>query len=71
MNLTPVEVSTLASIVQSETAKKDEMPRIAGLYYNRLKKGIPLQADPTVKYAVGDASLKRILNSHLEIRLTI
>lgn len=67
MNLTPVEVSILASIVQSETAKKDEMPEIAGLYYNRLKKGIPLQADPTVKYAVGDSSLKRILNSHLGI----
>ena len=67
MNLTPVEVSTLASIVQSETSKKDEMPIIAGLYLNRLKKGIPLQADPTVKYAVGDSSLKRILNSHLEI----
>ena len=67
MNLSPVEVSVLASIVQSETAKKDEMPAIAGLYYNRLKKGIPLQADPTVKYAVGDSSLKRILNSHLEI----
>lgn len=67
MNLTPVEVSVLASIVQSETAKKDELQRIAGLYYNRLKKGIPLQADPTVKYAVGDFSLKRILNSHLAI----
>jgi len=67
MNLTPVEVSVLASIVQSETAKKDELQIIAGLYYNRIKKGIPLQADPTVKYAVGDFSLKRILNSHLEI----
>ncbi len=67
MSLTPVEVSVLASIVQSETAKKDELQRIAGLYYNRIKKGIPLQADPTVKYAVGDFSLKRILNAHLEI----
>lgn len=67
MNLTPVEVSILASIVQSETAKKDELKRIAGLYYNRLKRGQLLQADPTVKYAVGDFSLKRILNSHLEI----
>ncbi|MBN2637441.1 MAG: endolytic transglycosylase MltG [Prolixibacteraceae bacterium] len=67
MNLTPVEVSVLASIVQSETAKKEELQRVAGLYYNRIKKGIPLQADPTVKYAVGDFSLKRILNSHLAI----
>lgn len=67
INLTPVEVSIVASIVQSETAKKDEMQRIAGLYINRLNRGILLQADPTVKYAVGDFKLKRILNSHLEI----
>jgi len=67
MNLTPVEVSILASIVQSETSKTDELRRIAGLYFNRLKRGQLLQADPTVKYAVGDFSLKRILNSHLEI----
>ena len=65
INLTPVEVSILASIVQSETSKKDELSRIAGLYINRLKRGQLLQADPTVKYAVGDFSLKRILNSHL------
>lgn len=67
INLTPVEVSTLASIVQSETSKKEEFPVIAGLYINRLKRGQLLQADPTVKYAVGDFSLKRILKSHLEI----
>jgi UPF0755 protein len=67
INLTPVEVTTLASIVQSETAKKEELPIIAGLYINRLKRGQLLQADPTVKYAVGNFSLKRILNSHLEI----
>lgn len=67
INLTPVEVTILASIVQSETAKKDELKRIAGLYLNRLKRGQLLQADPTVKYAVGNFSLKRILNSHLEI----
>ncbi|MBT6005281.1 MAG: endolytic transglycosylase MltG, partial [Prolixibacteraceae bacterium] len=67
INLTPVEVTILASIVQSETAKKDELKRIAGLYLNRLKRGQLLQADPTVKYAVGDFSLKRILNSHLDI----
>jgi len=67
IGLTPPEVITLASIVQAETNKSDELPRVAGLYINRLKRGIPLQADPTVKYAMGDFSLRRILNSHLEI----
>ncbi len=67
VNLTPVEVTILASIVQSETIKKDELSTVAGLYLNRLKRGQLLQADPTVKYAIGDFSLKRILNSHLEI----
>lgn len=63
--LTPIEVATLASIVEEETIKSDEMPIVAGLYINRLRRNIPLQADPTVKYAVGDFSLKRILNKHL------
>ncbi len=67
LNISPVEVSILASIVQSETIKKDELNRVAGLYVNRLKRGILLQADPTVKYAVGDFSIKRVLNKHLEI----
>ena len=67
IGLTPVEVSILASIVESETAQKSELKTIAGLYLNRLKRGQLLQADPTVKYAVGDFKLKRILNSHLEI----
>ena len=67
INLTPVEVTILASIVQSETSKKEELPIVAGLYINRLKRGQLLQADPTVKYAVGDFSLKRILNTHLAI----
>ena len=64
--LTPLEVSVLASIVEEETAMRDEMPIVAGLYINRLRRGIPLQADPTVKYAVGDFTLRRILNKHLE-----
>ncbi len=67
IGLSPQEVIILASIVESETVKPDEMKRIAGLYLNRLKRGILLQADPTVKYAVGDYSIKRVLNKHLEI----
>ena len=64
--LTPIEVSILAAIVQAETIREDEAPIIAGLYLNRLKKGIALQADPTLKFAVGDFSLKRVLNVHKE-----
>lgn len=67
IGLSPVEVSVLASIVQAETVKRDEAPTIAGLYLNRLKQGIPLQADPTLVFAVGDFSLKRVLNEHKEI----
>jgi UPF0755 protein len=65
IGLTPVDVSILASIVEEETAATDEYPVVAGLYINRLQKGMLLQADPTVKYAVGDFSLRRILNVHL------
>ncbi len=67
LELTPKEVSTLASIVQAESTMKDESPIIAGLYYNRLKRGIPLQADPTLVFASGDFTLKRVLNIHKEI----
>jgi UPF0755 protein len=64
LKLTPVEVSILASIVQAENTRGDEARIIAGLYINRLKQGIPLQADPTLVFASGDFSLKRVLNVH-------
>ncbi|HRI78410.1 MAG TPA: endolytic transglycosylase MltG [Cyclobacteriaceae bacterium] len=67
VGLSPIEVSILASIVQAETVKQDEAPVIAGLYINRLKKDIALQADPTLVYAVGDFTIKRVLNEHKEI----
>ena len=67
IGLTPVQVAVLASIVEEETAAADEYPLVAGLYINRLKRGILLQADPTVKFAMGDFGLKRILYEHLEV----
>ena len=67
IGLTRTEVSVLASIVQAESIREEEAPTIAGLYMNRLKQGIPLQADPTLVFAVGDFTLKRILNVHKEI----
>ena len=67
LGMNKVEISTLASIVQEENARNDEKPVIAGLYINRLEKGIALQADPTLKFALKDFSLKRILNVHKEV----
>ncbi len=67
LNMTPVQVSTLASIVQAESIKKEESAKIAGLYINRLKRGIPLQADPTLVFALGDFTIKRILNKDREV----
>ena len=65
-NLTPEEVSTLASIVDGETNYEPEMPLIAGVYLNRLREGMPLQADPTVAFCFG-YSLSRILKRHLAV----
>lgn len=65
--LSPVQVSTLASIVDKETNMTDEMPRIAGVYLNRLRNGWLLQADPTLVFAVGDFGLRRVLNIHKEV----
>ncbi len=67
LGLSPIEVSTLASIVEEEATYADEYPIVAGLYINRLNRGMRLEADPTVKFAVGDASLRRILFKHLEV----
>ncbi|MEE0978526.1 MAG: endolytic transglycosylase MltG [Muribaculaceae bacterium] len=68
LGLTPVEVATIASIVEEETSKADERPLVARLYMNRLKKNMPLQADPTVKFALGDFNLRRIYKQHLGVR---
>jgi UPF0755 protein len=67
LGLTPEEVSTLASIVQEEVIHDDEMPRVAGVYLNRLRRGMRLQADPTVKFALREAGRKRILKKDLHI----
>ncbi len=65
--LSRIEVSILASIVEEETKAVDEMPIVAGLYINRLRIGMPLQADPTVKFALQEFDLKRILFAHLSV----
>jgi UPF0755 protein len=67
LGLSREDVYTLASIVQKESNLKKEKPIIAGVYLNRLKKGMLLQADPTVVFAVGDFEIKRVLNKHLQI----
>ncbi|MCV9387522.1 endolytic transglycosylase MltG [Reichenbachiella ulvae] len=67
LGMTPKEVSVLASIVQAETIMSDERPVVAGLYLNRLKTGMPLQADPTLVFAAQDFEIKRVLTKHTQI----
>lgn len=67
MDYSEIEVYTLASIVETESQHKPERPRIAGVYVNRLERGIPLQADPCVVFAWKDFTIRRILDKHLAI----
>lgn len=67
LGMTPAQVATLASIVQAESIKPEESAIIAGLYLNRLKRGMPLQADPTLVFAIGDFTIQRLLNKDREV----
>ncbi|TAE30649.1 MAG: endolytic transglycosylase MltG [Cytophagales bacterium] len=67
LNLSQSEVQTLASIVQGETNKTDEQPRVAGVYLNRLRQNIKLEADPTVIFALRDFGIRRLLNRQLTV----
>lgn len=68
LDLTQSEVSILASIVQAEQQRhRDERPKVAGLYLNRLERGMRLQSDPTLIFALGDFGIKRVLNQHKRV----
>ena len=68
LGLNETEVMTLASIIDEETANNAEKPMVAGMYYNRLQKHMPLQADPTIKFALKQFALKRIYNNMLHVK---
>lgn len=68
LGLTPYQVQTLASIVDEETANRQEKPDVAGMYYNRLRADMPLQADPTVKFALRDFTIRRIRQGMLRVQ---
>jgi UPF0755 protein len=67
LNLTPVDVSILASIIDDEVARNDEKSKIAGVYLNRLRIGMPLQACPTIKFALNDFTIRRVLDEYLTV----
>lgn len=67
LNLSQSEVTILASIVKAETSMPDEAPKIAGVYCNRLRINMALQADPTLIYAMGDFTIQRVLDRHKQI----
>lgn len=66
VGLSPMDVITLASVVEEETNIVNEYPIIAGVYINRLRKGWKLEACPTLKFALGDFTLRRVLDKHIE-----
>jgi UPF0755 protein len=67
LGLTPEQVYILASIVDEETNASAEKGTIASVYLNRIKKGMPLQADPTIRFALNDFTIKRIYGDHLDV----
>jgi UPF0755 protein len=67
LGLSPVDVSVLASIIDDEVSRKEEKPRIAGVYLNRLRRGMPLQACPTIKFAINDFTITRVLTRYLKV----
>lgn len=68
VGLTPIEVSILASIVEEETKEPEDQKMVAGLYLNRLKIGMPLQADPTIRFALNDFTIKRVARGQLDVQ---
>ncbi len=68
LGISPLQVSTVASIIDEETNSKTDKPNVASVYLNRIKKGMPLQADPTLKFALKNFGLKRILNVHKDVQ---
>ena len=68
MNMSKVQIITMASIVEEETNKKEDKYKIASTYLNRIKRAMPLQADPTCKFAVGDFAIKRVLKIHTQAK---
>ena len=68
LGISPLQVSTVASIIDEETNSKTDKPNVASVYLNRIKKGMPLQADPTLKFALKNFGLKRVLNVHKDVQ---